>query len=381
MKLKVNLISKTSELSGIESEWNSLVSRCCQNPFLLSGFIKQFMEFNSQKGWLPLVLAFSTEKRLVGTASLRVKRQFGIKFVKFLIRNWFSPDFVIEDEYREVCIQQILKFLFNEFRCQFAEFVLPHHSKNLDSLKKSTRNLALFFAIRAPSLQWSDMRHSVIPVNESWEKFIKSRRNFRRRLRKIEKSLNKLGIWRIRVFGNEEIDRSVLDGILEIESKSWKQIWRIKKRITEDYDLSMILNGAMETSEQDENFKWQVWFLEVDGLNIAYSLVLIFKQTAYIVKTSYDKNYRKYYPGIFINNAAIQDLFRSGNIKVIDWLTDLEFHRNWTSLSLPRVKVLISRRKLPVLFGYTYTSDFIRGILAMIPLTGEKLVRRDLHFL
>ena len=375
------MIINASRLSEIEHEWNSLVNRCSQNPFLLSGFIKQFMEFNSQKGWLPLVLAFSAEKRLVGIAPLRVKRQFGIKFVKFLIRNWFSPDFVIEDKYREACIRQILKLLFNEFRCQFAEFMFPYDSKNLDSLKKNARKLALFFAVRASSLQWSDMRHSVILVNENWEKFIKSRRNFRRKLRKIEKSLNKLGIWRIRVFGNGEIDKSVLNSVLDIERRSWKQIWRMEKKIAEDYDLLMTLNGAIETSELDRNFKWYIWFLEANGLNIAYSLVLIFKQTAYIVKTSYDKSYRKYYPGIFVNNAAIQDLFRSENIKTIDWLTDLEFHRNWTSLSLPRVRVLISRRKLPVLFGYTYTSDLTREILAMIPLTGEKLVHRDLHFL
>ena len=208
MKLLAKMISDPNELSRVENEWNSLVNKCSPNPILLSGFIKQFMEFNSQRGWLPLILTFSAKKELVGIAPLRVKRLFGIKIVKFLIRNWFSPDFVIKDEYREMCIQQILKLLFNEFKFQFAEFVFLHNSKNLDSLEKNCKKLALFHSIRYSSSQWSDMWHSIIPVNSTWEEFIKSNRHLRRRLRRIEKGLNKLGMWRIKFFENEEINEN-----------------------------------------------------------------------------------------------------------------------------------------------------------------------------
>jgi len=381
LKLLIESISELDRLHKIRDEWNGLVNSYGQNPLLLNGFIKQFMKYNGQRGWSPLILAFSTKRKLIGIAPLRMKKKLGIKIVKFLPRNWFSPDFVIEDKYREICIREILNLLFNKLKVQFAEFVLSHDSKNLKALKKNCDELALFCSIRTSRFQWSDAYHSIILVNGGWEEFVKSRgRNFRRRFKKIEKSLNKLGVWNVKVFENGEINEAVLHDVFDIERRSWKQKWRRKKRLARDQDLFMVLNGAIETSRLDKDFKWQVWLLEVDGISISYSLVLLYKQTAYIVKTSYNEKYRKYYPGIFVNNAVVRHMFETGRIKTIDWLTKLEFHRIWTSLSLPRFRILISRKTLSIPLGYVYTSNLTRGVISMIPLTGERLERRDLHF-
>jgi len=366
----------------MEHKWNNLVNRCSQNPLFLSGFIKQFMKFNSSMGWVPLILTFSEGKRLVGAAPLRIKKKIGIKFVRFLLRNWFSPDFIIDDEYRQICMQEILSILFRKFKYQFAELVFPHDSKNLSILGGSCLKNEVFCSIRNSRIQWSDMRHSIIPVNGSWKEFVKLRgRNFIRRFKKIEKNLSSIGQWTVKVFENEKRKTSILDVILDIEKRSWKHKWRVKKRLTKDHDLFMILNGSIDMSRLDGDFKWYVWFLQIRDINIAYTLILKYKQTAYIVKTSYDEKYKKYYPGIFINNIAIRHLFNNKSVEKIDWLTDLPFHRNWTSISLPRVRVLVSRKRLPILFGHAYTNDSVRGFLLTIPLIGEMLERRDLFFL
>jgi len=382
MDLSVNLISDIDGLSRIEHQWNNLVNNCSQNPILLSGFIKQFMEFNSSMGWIPLILTFSEGKRLVGAAPLRIKKKLGIKFVRFLLRNWFSPDFIIDEKYRQICMQEILNILFRTFKNQFAELVFPHNSKNLKSLRKSCRETGVFYSIKNSRIQWSDMRHSIIPVNCSWDEFVKSRgRNFIRKFKKIKKKLDMAGQWSAEVFENEKRKTRVLDIILDIEKRSWKHEWRVKKGLTKDHDLFIIIDGSINMSRLDSDFKWYVWFLRIKDVSIAYTLILKYKQTAYIVKTSYDKKYKKYHPGIFINNIAIRHLFHTKNVLKIDWLTDLPFHRNWTSISFPRIRVLVSRKTLPILLGYIYASDCLREFLLTIPLTGERFERRDSLFL
>ena len=367
MTLLIRVIPDPSELPEIEGVWNILINKCSKNPIFLSGFIKQFMEFYRSKGWTPLVLVISADKTIVGIAPLMTKKRFGVRFVKFLSKSWFSPDFIIDEQYRENCIAHILDFLFKTLKCQFVDLTMPAESQNLQILKQKCKANRIYFCTKRGS--WADMSHCIIPVGCTWDDFKRLRgRNFRRRFKKIERNLDRVGSWRIIRVENGDKGSDAIKKILDVERMSWKEAWRTRKGIEIDQDLLMIWKGSQYTARIEPDFKWRAWFLELNDQTLAYSLVLQYKETAFIIKTSYDERYKRFFPGIYVNNAAIRELFNKRQVRKIDWLTDLPFHRNWTSICLPRVRVMMSRKSvLPTIMGHVLTSEFTRNILDAIP--------------
>jgi len=138
----------------------------------------------------------------------------------------------------------------------------------------------------------------------------------------------------------------------------------------------MTWNGSRYTARTEPDFNWSVWFLEFNGQTWAYALILQYKETAFIVKTSYDERYRRFQPGIYINNAAIRELFNKRQVRKIDWLTDLPFHRNWTSMCLPRVGVKLSQKGvIPTIAGFVLASAYTRNIRSCVGQLGKHFVR------
>jgi len=187
--------------------------------------------------------------------------------------------------------------------------------------------------------------HCIIPVDCTWDEFKALRgRNFRRKLKKIERHLDRAGSWRITRLENDKIGSAVFERILDVEKMSWKEGWRTRIGMKIDPDLPMIWKAAQYTARTEPGFKWSVWLLELDGKTLAYCLFLQYKGVAFDVKTSYDARYKRFYPGVCINNAAINEMFKKREVRRIDFLTDLPFHRTWTSMCLPRVRVTMSRK-------------------------------------
>ncbi len=102
-----HIISNPSDILEDADEIDSFISKWSKNPFLLSGFISQFMKSNHVKGWIPIVLIIKANETIVGTAPLAMKTKLGIRFVKFFPRDTFSPDFVFSDGYSELCMESV----------------------------------------------------------------------------------------------------------------------------------------------------------------------------------------------------------------------------------------------------------------------------------
>jgi len=363
----MRVIADANEFLEIEDVWNALINKCSENPIFLSGFVEQFIESYCSKGWAPLVLVISANKMTLGAAPLMTEKKFGIRFVRFLSKSWFSPDFIFDDQYRVTCIEHTLHFLFKTLRCQFVDLTLPAESPNLPILEKKCKANGIYFCAKLGS--WADMGHCIIPVRHLWDDFEKLRGyNFRRRFKRLKRNLDQAGSWRVTCTekGNEGSD--VFERILDVERMSWKEAERTRSGTQVDPDLSIFWRGAQYTSRTESDFNWRVWFLELNDQTLAYSMVLEYKETAFIVKTSYDERYKRLQPGIYINNVAIRELFEKGKVRKIDWLTDLPFHRNWTSLCLPRVRVTMSRKGiLSHIMAHVMASEYTRNISSNIP--------------
>lgn len=358
MTHSIRVIPDSTKLLEIESAWSTLINKSSGNPFFLSGFVKEFMEFYQSEGCDPLVLAILADRTIVGVASLMRKKKFGVSFAKFLHNNWFSPDFIVNARYRETFIEQTLDFLFTTLRCQFLDLTLPADSPNLRILKQKCK------ASRINLWAQPDMGHCVIPVKCTWDEFKSSRgKNFRRKFKKIERNLDQAGSWKIICVENVDEGSDAFRKILDVERMSWKEEWRTQRNVREDQDLLMIWKGTQYSYGTEPNFTWRVWFLELNDQTLAYCLVLQYKEVAFIAKTSYDKRYRRFYPGVYTINAAIREMFNTSQVRNIDFLADLSFHRTWTSLCLPRVRVMMFRKgPIQNLMGFVLASAYTKNV-------------------
>ena len=88
MTVNIHVISDFNGLLEIEDSWNEFIYAYSKNPFFFSGFVKQFMEFNSSRGWSTLVFVVYANNTIVGIVPLVTKKKFGVRFVKFLSGTW-----------------------------------------------------------------------------------------------------------------------------------------------------------------------------------------------------------------------------------------------------------------------------------------------------
>jgi hypothetical protein len=233
--------------------------------------------------------------------------------------------------------------------CRFATAFLAASSPNLHLLAHQCKDDGISLRMTSSAF----IAYRFMPVNCSWDSFQSGKgRHFRRKSKIMERNFGFAGSSKVLFFENDAATKGVFQRILEVERASWKQRHRFQHGFTLDSDLVDIWEAAIMAYKAYDGFKLLVWLLEMNGDTIAYSLGCQYKGTAYLAKTSFDDKWRTLYPGVYINDLAIRDLFRSGEVKAISFMTNLPFHERWTSLYLPRVKVLMWRGALPRLLEF-----------------------------
>jgi hypothetical protein len=381
MKLSIYAISDPNKLSDFQEQLDAFIIEKSTNPFILSAFIKQKMESKLPKGSIPLILVLTLQKEIVGVAPLLISKKLGIRFANFLFDFYFSPDFVFDPDYRELCMQNCVSFIFDHLGCRFTDLHLPIESQNLKILEQICNSSQ----IHVYKENHEYLNHSIIPIEGTWDDFQKSRgTNFRHHFRSIEKKLSIVGPSQIKVFEGTNNEKEVLQWIIEIENASWKQNYRLQESIKEDEDLFALWEVSGLGVRTYPDFKRSVWFLELNNHPVAYSLVIQYKEIAYIAKTSYNNQYRKYYPSIYTINKIVSGLFNRGEVTLIDFMTNLSFMTRWTSKHLFRVRLSLTKGFLSIIFKFTFRQPQIRQVMRhLLPFmarwASKDLFRADLR--
>jgi hypothetical protein len=359
--IRLDVITDPVEFLKIENSWDGFIKGHTENPFLLSAFLEEFWKSSQENGWAPMIMVFSTAGRIIGVAPLATKKRLGVRFGKFLLAPGYFPDFIIDNLYQDVCVERILDFMFRNLHCQIVSLTFSAESPLLEKLREK-RNSEGMTSFLAPA-----MGHYVVPVDCGWAEFEKSKgKKFRQDIRRTERNLDILGSWTLTGFTQEE-KTGILDKILQVESKSWKEEWRTQRRLDYDHVLKILWKGSIRLARLDPDFKWIVWLLESGGLPLAYSLVLKYKRVAYITKTSHDNRYRRLSLGVYTLSMAIRDIFKDGETEKAEFHTDLPFVRTWASTCLPRVNFLISRQGfLPILTKLLLTNEPLKRVSASL---------------
>lgn len=333
-KISIRVISDTKGILQMEREWDALVDISCRNPFLLSRFVKEFIE-SSHKNWSPLILVISFKDTIIGIAPLMIRKKFGVRTVKFSNPLWCS-DFIINEQFREICIASIVDFLFKTLKCKHVDFTLPCDSSNFESLLHQCE----VRRIHVKTLP--EMGRHILPITCTWSEFAAGLGNkYKKKLIKNEQKLTNVGSWKM-VCADGNGEPEAIKKIFEVERNSWKAKLRAQKGESTDKEVMIVLRASQQLSKEPK-FKSNVWFLELDGKAIAYFITLEYDDVAFLVKTSYDEQYKSFYPGMFLHDAIIHEMFNTGRFKLIDFLSDLQYLKTWTKECIPRTRIIFTK--------------------------------------
>jgi len=354
-RVSVHVISDVEKLVRIRHQWNSLVNELSGNPFLLIEFSKEFIDC-TLNGWMPLIIVISDDEKILGIAPLKTKKSFLGRYVDFLHPSWCS-EFILDEQSRDMCIEYIIDYVFNTMKCDFAGFTLPGDSPNILPLKKQCESR------RIHRKDLPEVGRRIIPITSTWTEFEESlKKNFRKELGRVKRNLSKSGSWSVTCLEGKEYS-TITEKIFNVEKKSWKEAWRTHHQNGEmDSVLASVLRAA-QAIKDDPDFKWSVRFLEVEDKTLSYALIIEYKEVAYVVKTSFDKDYRKYYPGLIVQNSTIQELFIGRQNKYIDFLSDLSYMQNWTAKCLPRTRIQLTKGVVSTAIQFIFEKTFVKNLV------------------
>ena len=345
MKIVTKIFTSANELSSIKKDLDLFLSHYCKNPFMLCPFIESYMRSFCQNA-TPLILVSIVNEKIVGLAPLQLRKTLGFNSVAFLFPFEVSPDFVVTDEYREEVLNNFLSIIVKKLKCKQIVLDLPAESQNLPILKK----IHIDHKLKLREQFTDEMRHCTISVQGSLSEFEKSQGSHtKKEIRRISRNLDKMGKWKITLledWQNDQVAQEAFDKIMAIEKMSWKENLRLQTGSTSDNDLLWIWGASLSAAKTNPDFKFKLWFLELNDQTIAYDSVIEYRGTAFFTKTSYANEYRRLYPGIFICNALIIDQFRRQEMETIDFLTNLPYMKRWKSICLSRVKIKLSKDAL-----------------------------------
>jgi hypothetical protein len=336
--ISIKIITDMSEFQKIENEFDCFVSNWSENPFFSSIFVKLGAQLSSFRGWDPLLLIIYDSNKIVGIAPLARRKKFGVCFVQFLYGPNFLMDFVVDEKFREVCVSKILHTLTTFLKCKFVDLTFSEESATLAQLEKACKASHIDFYTEK---SWFG-GHRIIPVTSKWDEFVKTKgKKFRANIRNVERKIEGLGNWRVTCVERFEDDPEVCEKIIRIYTFSWKRNWMTCRGIAYDPELAIALNALRKTQKNKSNFAWKVYFLELNGVAIAYVLIFRDKGTAFLKRGSYDDTYKQFSPGFFLYNYAIRDLFNEAKVHTIDWCADHHYQKFWAHTCLSRTDIKI----------------------------------------
>jgi hypothetical protein len=349
MKIVTRIFTTANELRTIKKDLDIFLNIYCKNPFNLYPFIENFLQSFCQDSTL-IILVSRINEKIVGLAPLQLEKTLVFHGAVFILPYEHSPDFIVIEEYREEVLRNFLHIIVTKIKCKRIVLDLPDESKNLPILERICIDYKLKFR-----KQFTDtMSHCTISVQGSLAEFERSRGSeSKRKFKRISRNLDKMGKWKIILiddWNNDQVAQDAFDKMMTIEKKSWKENLRSQTGNAIDEDLLWLWNSSLSTAKTNPDFKFKLWFLELNDQAIAYDSVIEYRGTAFFAKTSYAEKYRRLYPGIFICNVLISDQFRRQEVKTIDFLTNLPYMRRWNVICSPRVRFILSEGAMSDLF-------------------------------
>lgn len=350
--IDIDRIHTVERLLPLEKEWDSLLLRCPhQEPYLAHDWIVRWCRSFAGSGELQILLIKEGE-RLIGIAPLILTRKrvrgVSIRQLGFLLNGCsVRSNLIVPPEDAKKAVSALVRYfkasapgwdLVRLHGISEQSGILPALQEALDE-KKGLRSLL--------PISWEN---AVIPLEGSWESYLKSRsRHFRKRLGVTERNLETQGKVTFTCHRDPHEVESTMEKIFDIEARSWK-VERGEAMVARPDYREFYQATAKAYAEKGA---WRAWILEVEGKPVASHFGFLYAGTFYSEKQSYDAGYHAISPGKAVFRFFVESSFTERFAREIDLDNKTSFSEHWADGARRYHEIQIFNRRLfsTVLFG------------------------------
>jgi CelD/BcsL family acetyltransferase involved in cellulose biosynthesis len=326
VKYTIKCITDLSEFENLRGVWDQLTEKQGGfTPFLCFDWFKIWLEHFLKDNKLSILLIYNGPKLITIAPFLIKEEKFrGIKVKKIeLIGNVYSPYkyFLfseLNDEERIRCLSFIFQFLFRDYKnWDLIDLSgIPEEKSCFDVLKKAMEQKGLK---NADFVSYGDWYLDEIEYSGD-EYFNRLPEKIRKDVLYCKRRLQKMGKYEFKLIRNgDEIDH-YMDLYYEVYSKSWQEKEGIGPSFHRDLAKMAVKNGWL-----------RLGFLFFNNFPIASQFWLICNDTAYILKTVYDQEFKKHSPGKILTSEMMKYAIDIDRVKTIDYVQgDETYKQDWT---------------------------------------------------
>lgn len=167
---------------------------------------------------------------------------------------------------------------------------------------------------------------SFIQVKGSFERYkARLRPKFKRNLRRQAQKIASLPGLSVSYLTGKAIASEELDRFMQVEASSWKG--KVGSAINQDVSLISFYKTLTSRLRALGRLEWH--FLEAESKTIAATLAIRVNRSIVLLKTCYDEAYSAYSPGTYLFEKIFEQVFQSGEVDELNFLTDYSWNRNW----------------------------------------------------
>lgn len=333
----VKEVDNLDELEGFRPIWNSLAEK--QGPY------RMFLSYDWFRIWLEhflgrnklLILFLYKENEIVAIAPFLIKRERfkGLITSKIeLMGNVYSPFryFLInegDDRGKETALSYILGFLLK--KCKgwnvLDLYAIPQENNWFRLVMTTVRQMGLKYS---DYLCFGDWYLDGIKYSGS-EYFNNLPQKIKKDILYCKRRLEKMGLCAFKLIREGDNIDDNMDLYYEVYKKSWQKKERVGPNFHRDFAKVAIKNDWL-----------RLGFLSFNDSPIASQFWVSNNGTAYILKTVYDQEYKKYSPGKILTSEMMKYVIDTDGVNVIDYVQgDEAYKEDWTPKRRERCGVLI----------------------------------------
>jgi len=322
----IKQVTDLDEFKKCGDVWDSIAgNQDSYMPFLCFDWFKIWLEHFLKDNKLSILLLYKGPKLITIAPFLIKEEKFrGIKVKKIeLIGNVYSPFryFVfseLSEEERLKNLSFIFQFLYKNYRnWDIIDLSgIPEENKYFDTLKIAIKQLGLRYK---EFISYGDWYLDEIGCSGD-EYFNRLPEKIRKDVSYCKRRLQKMGKYEFKLIRNgDEIDH-FMNLYYEVYSKSWQEKEGIGPNFHRDLAKMAVKNDWL-----------RLGFLFFNNLPIASQFWISYSGTAFILKTVYDQNFKKYSPGKILTSEIAKFAIDIDKVKAIDYVQgDEAYKQDWT---------------------------------------------------
>jgi hypothetical protein len=373
-KYSIRVVDNLSDFETLREAWDKLANKQKEYfPFLCFDWFKLWLEHFLKDDELFILLLYKNDEvEMIAPFLIKREKCRGINIKKFeLMGNVYSPlrYFVFCEHHnnqKENDVSLIMDFLIIHYRkWDIVDLsTLPEENGYYDVIRN---------AINAKGMAYSEYHcfgdwyiNGIKYTGDEY--FDKLPERIRKDVLYCHRRLHTMGEIEFKVISDRIGLDQYIDFYYDVYSRSWQKREGVGPNFHRDLAKIAVRNGWL-----------RMGFLLYNDLPIATQFWLSCNGTAYILKTVYDQNYKKYSPGKILTTEMFKYIIDVDKVKMIDYVQgDEPYKKDWTPQRRERKGIivynnnvkgrylgLLNNKVLPVLRKSQYMrklKDVVKGV-------------------